>query len=283
MKKQWFSEKPISRKGEKSKWFTRVKRKVYSGKSKFQKIEIFDTYDFGRMLVLDGWIQLSQKDEFIYHEMIVHPAMFYHPNPKKVLIIGGGDGGVLREVLKYPIKEVFLDDIDKKVIEISKKYLPFVSKGALEDERVKIFVEDGLKFIKKFKNYFDVIIIDATDPRPRDIATKLFSPSFFEDAKKALKKEGILITQSGWFSERFSKKARKNIKKVFPFSKVHRAHISCFPFDEHSFTLGSKKINLEKVSFREIEKRFKKLKIKTKYYSPEIHFASTVSPRFFKK
>ncbi len=283
MSEQYFFEGPTSRKEKNIKWKTRVEKKVFSGQSKYQKIEIFDTYEFGRMLVLDGLIQLAKKDEPIYHEMLVQPAMFYHPNPKRVLIVGGGDGGSLREVLKHKtVKEVILDDIDEKVIEVSKKYLPFVSKGAFNDKRTKIAIEDGLKYIKNFKNYFDVIIMDATDPRPRDIAIGLFQKPFLKDAYKAMAKDGIISIQSGWVVENFSKMTRKNIKAIFPHMKLHRAFVPCFPFEEHTFTSGSKKIDLNKVAYQKIKKRFKKRRIKTKYYTPEIHLASSIIPNTWK-
>ena len=149
-KKDWFfedfklpTEPPVFT------WCTAIKRKIYSGKSQFQKIDVFDTEEFGRILALDGLVQLSTKHEFVYHEMFVHPAMLYHQKPERILIIGGGDGGALREVFKYPVKEVFLVDIDKKVIDVSRKYLPSVSKGAFNDKRLKIFNKDAISFVKK--------------------------------------------------------------------------------------------------------------------------------------
>ena len=282
MSKKWFREKPTSRVENNIIWKIKIKKKVYSRRNKCQKIEVFDTFEFGRMLVLDGLIQLATKNEHIYHEMLVHPALLYHSEPKRVLIIGGGDGGTLREVLKHKVKKIILDDIDEKVIEVSKKYFPSVSKGAFKNKRVKVVIEDGLKFIKNFDNYFDVIIIDATDPRPRDIAIGLFTKKFFRDAKKAMRKEGIISIQSGWFSESFSKMTRRNIKKVFPYFKIHRAFIPCFPFREHTFTLGSQKVNFEKVSMQKIERGFNKSRLRTKYYTPEIHFASGVSLKSWK-
>ena len=159
LKKGWFFEDfKLSTESPVFTWCTAIKRKIYSGKSQFQKIDVFDTEEFGRILALDGLVQLSIKHEFIYHEMFVHPAMLYHKKPERILIIGGGDGGALREVVKYPVKEIFLVDIDKKVINISKKYLPSVSKGGFQDKRLKIFNEDAIDFVKKYKNYFDIIL-----------------------------------------------------------------------------------------------------------------------------
>jgi len=259
-------------------WGVQIEKEVYSGKSDFQKIEIFDAKEFGRILALDGLIQLSTKHEYIYHEMLVHPAFLYHQKPEKVLIVGGGDGGVLREVVKHPVKEIFLVDIDKKVIEVSKKYLPSVSKGAFNDKRLKIFNEDALKFIKNYKDFFDIIICDSTDPYGPSIP--LFQARFYKDVLRALKEKGIFAAQTAYLKEKFAKMARKKLKKVFPFFKVHKAFVGCFPFDEHTFSFGSKKINFDKMSFREIENKYKKLKLKTKYYSPKIHFASVVLPKY---
>jgi len=280
-KKNWFFEDfKIPTEPPTSTWGVVIDKEIYSGKSKYQKIEVFDAKEFGRILVLDGLVQLSTKHEFVYHEMLVQPAMLYHPNPRKVLIIGGGDGGVLREVVKHPAKEIFLVDIDKKVIEISKKYLPSVSKGAFNDRRLKIFIEDGLKFIKRYKDFFDIIICDSTDPYGPSIP--LFQVGFYKDVLRALKEKGIFAAQTAYLKERFAKKARKRIRKVFPFFKVHKAFVGCFPFDEHTFSFGSKKIDFDKVSFSEINKKFQKLNLETKYYSPKIHFASAILPKYLK-
>lgn len=278
--KNWFFEDFKLGEPPTSTWGFLIEKEIFSGKSKFQKIEIFQTKEFGRVLALDGLIQLSTKDEFVYHEMLVHPAMFYHSNPKKILIIGGGDGGVLREIVKHPVKEIYLVDLDKKVIEVSKKYLPSVSKGAFNDKRLKIFIEDALKFIKKYNDFFDVIIDDLTDPTGPSRA--LWTTKFYRDASRALKENGVAAFQTAYLKEKFAKKARKKLKKVFPFFKIHKAFVGCFPFDEHTFSFGSKKLDFDKRSYNEIEKKYKKLKLKTKYYSPEIHFVSQVLPKYLK-
>lgn len=280
--KNWFFEDfKLPTEPPTSTWGVVINKEIYSEKSKFQKIEVFNTKEFGRILALDGLVQLSTKHEFVYHEMITHPAMFYHQNPERVLIIGGGDGGVLREVAKHQsVREIFLVDIDKKVIEVSKKYLPSVSNGAFNDKRLKIFNEDALKFVKKYKNYFDIIIDDLTDPKRPSLG--LWSVRFYKDILGALKKDGVAVFQTAYLKERFAQKARKKIKKIFPYFKVHKAFVGCFPFDEHTFSFGSKKVNFDKVTFEEINKKFKKLNLKTKYYSPEIHFSSQVLPKSLK-
>jgi spermidine synthase len=282
-KNQWFFEKTLPGVPPVMAIGIKIKKKIFSGKSPYQKLEVFDTFPFGQILVLDGIIQLSKVDEFIYHEMLTHPAMFYYPNPQKVLIIGGGDGGALREVLKHPVEEVYLVDIDKKVIEVSQKYLPFVSKGAFKNKKARIFIEDGIKFVKKYKNFFDIIIVDSTDPSGPSLA--LFSKNFYQDAFEALTKNGILSIQSGCLFEQFFhlKKILKKIKKIFPSVKIHKA---CVPSlqcsNEFTFTISGK-FDFEKVTLKDIEKRFKKLKLNLKYYNPEIHFSSTILPKYLKE
>jgi spermidine synthase len=272
--KQWFFEDFLPNEPQKSTWGFLIEKKVFSGKSKFQKIEIFENEEFGRILVLDGTVQLSTKHEFIYHEMLVHPAMLYHRNPKKVLIIGGGDGGVLREVSKYPVKEIFLVEIDPKIIEISKKYLPSVSRGSFSDRRLKVFNQNAFGFLENYQNFFDIIIDDLTDPS--GISFHLWEKRFYRKVLRAIRDEGIVSIQAGYLKEKFSEKLRKRMKEVFPNFVLHKAFVDCFPMDEHVFFLASKKINFEKISFKEIEEKFKKLNLKTRYYSPGIHFLSRI-------
>ncbi|XOB40735.1 MAG: polyamine aminopropyltransferase [Candidatus Nealsonbacteria bacterium] len=281
--KEWFFEKKLPNTVQNYRTGLRLKKRVYLGKSKYQKIEILDTFALGRIFVLDGILQLSEKYEFIYHEMISHLPLFYHPNPKRILIIGGGDGGVLREVLKHSLKEIFLAELDSKVVEVSKKYLPFLNlKNSLKQKKVRLFFEDGTTFIKKFKDFFDVIIVDSTDPM--GFSFPLFQKRFYKNSFSALKKQGIFITQSGNFLDQISeiKTAIKNLKPFFPYVKVHRIFTPDYQGSDFSFTLASKKINLEGFGIKKIEKRFKKIK-DIKYYSPEIHLASGILPKFYRK
>ena len=276
-KKKWFFEKALPGEPQFIIWGMAAGKEIFSGRSKYQKIEIFNNENLGRVLVLDGRVQLSTKYEFRYHEMLVHPAMIYHSNPEKVLIIGGGDGGALREMAKHPVKEIFLVDIDKEIIKISRKYLPSVSSGAFNDKRLKIFIEDGLKFIKKFNNFFDIIIIDSTDPQGP--SKKLFKIKFYRDIQRALRKEGIFAAQTGYYSDRWGKEAVGGIKRIFSFSKVIRVFVDCFPLGEQTFCLGSKKVNFDKFGPKEVKEKYEKLNLKTRYYSPEIHFSSLVFPK----
>ncbi len=277
--KTWFFENIKEGNPPTYAWGFLPKKSIYAGRSQFQEIEIFETEKFGRILILDGYIQLSTADEFIYHEMLVHPAMLYHPGPERVLIIGGGDGGVLREAVKHPVKEIFLVDLDKKVVDVSQKYLPSVSQGAFKDKRLKIFNVDALGFVKKYNNYFDVIIDDLTDPEGPSLV--LWRTDFFKDIASALRKNGVASFQTAFFEETTAQETRQNLRKVFPCFKIHHAFVGCFPFGEHTFSLGSLKVNFDKVSFETIRKKFQKVSLKTKYYSPEIHFSSRVLPKIY--
>ena len=281
--KKWFCEDavPGTRFGRMRHCFL-IDKLVFKGKSPYQEILIFDNPIYGRIFVLDGIVQLSEADEYIYHEMISHPILFSHPNPKKVLIIGGGDGGALREVLKHPVDEVYLVDIDKKVIEISKKYLPFVSRGAFKDKRLKLFIGDGLKFIKKFKDYFDIVIVDSNDPVGPSLT--LYSSNFYKEVFKSLKKEGIMVAQVGSFLdfENLVKKTFFKLKKFFSSAQIFKLTMPSYHCGEYSFIGASNKVNLNKIDFKRIKKRFDRLNIQTKYYSPEIHLASMAIPKIWK-
>jgi spermidine synthase len=256
-----------------------IKKKLYSGRFPCQKIEVFDTYAFGRVLVLDGIFQTSEKDEFIYHEMLCHLPMFYHPNPQKVLIIGGGDGGALEEILKHPVEKVWMVEVDVKVIEVSKKYLSSISKGAFKSEKTEVIIGDGLEFIKKYKNFFDVIILDLSDPWGP--ARQLISLKFYQDIKKALKKGGIISVQGGCLFDqiRLASIVFHRLKKVFSSVLIHKAPVLLYGSGELNFTVASD-VNLKKVTLKEIEGKFKKLNLDLKYYRPKIHFASAVLPKY---
>jgi spermidine synthase len=283
-KQKWFCERavPGKRLGKIKHCFL-IDKLVFKGKTPYQDILIFDNPIYGRVVVLDGIVQLSEKDEFIYHEIISHPILFSHPNPQKILIIGGGDGGVLREVLKHPVKEVYLADIDKKASEIFREYVPFVSKDSFRDRRVKVFFEDGRKFIKDFQDFFDIIIVDSNDYLGPSLP--LFSGKFYKDVVMALKKDGIMMTLIGSFLdfETLIKKIIKKLKVVFPKVQLYRIAIPSYHCGDFYFIGASKKINLGKVDFKKIEKKFQKIERKNqfKYYSPKIHSAIITLPKIW--
>lgn len=282
IKNQWIFEKNVPYDESRIKIGIEVKKRLYSGKSPYQKIDFFDTYGFGKILVLDGILQTSEKDEFIYHEMLCQVPMFYHPNPQKVLIIGGGDGGALEEVLKHPVQKVWLVEIDKKVIELSKKYLPLISKGAFKDKRGEVVIGDGKEFLKKYKNFFDVIILDLSDPLGP--AKDLITLKFYRQVQKALKQKGIVSVQSGSLTcqPKLVALIFKRLSKVFTFVKVHKAVVPSYQAGEYSFTVASN-LNLEKVNLKNLESRVRRLSIDLLYWFPGIHFSSAVLPKYLKK
>lgn len=258
----------------------RVKRKLYKGKSPFQKIEVMEFYNFGTALLLDDIVQTTVEDEFIYHEMLCQVPMLTHPSPKKVLIVGGGDGGSLEEVLKHKsVKEAVMVEIDGKVVEVSKKYLPSISKKAFSDKRTTLLIEDGLKYMKEHENEFDVIMLDLSDPEGP--AKKLISLPFYKDVKKALKKDGVVSVQSGSFTTQPELVAiiSKRLGKLFKQVQVRKACVPAYQAGEYSFTMASD-INLSKITQQTLQKRFKGFKKPLRYLSPAVYEASAVLPAY---
>ncbi len=258
----------------------KVEKVLFKGNSKFQKIEIIENLEFGKMLILDGAVQTSEKDEFIYHEMLVHVPLFTHPHPKSVLIVGGGDGGALRRTLYHPVDSVSLVELDQEVVEVCQKFLPSVSGNAFKDKRSKIIFGDGVNFIKKPEEKFDVILVDSTDPIGP--AEKLFSKEFYRDAFNALKDKGIFVTQSGSpiFQENVLKLAYFGLKSFFPLVHVYLCFVPTYPGVLWSYTIASKFWNPVNLKQEAIEKTMNKLNLKTNYYSPQIHLSAFSLPKF---
>jgi spermidine synthase len=254
----------------------KVKETLVRKKTKYQDLAILDTEAFGRMLVLDGIIQTTIKDEFIYHEMITHIPLFTHPSPKKVLVVGGGDGGVIREILKHSsVEKAVLCEIDGDVVEECRKYLPEIS-HALDDSRCEIFIGDGIKYVMEHKNEFDVIIVDSTDPF--NIAEGLFGGNFYKDIFNALTEDGMFIaqTETPFFLPDTVRKVYNDAKSIFPVTKMFMAAIPTYPGGYWSFTIGSKKYDPSMADITKIPE------MNTKYYTPELHTASFVLPKYVK-
>ncbi len=253
-------------------------KKIYSGKSKYQTIEVFDLKFWGRTMYLDGVLQTTERDEFIYHEMITHPALFSIEKPEKVLIIGGGDGGSLREVLKHKsVKEVILCELDEKVVDVSKKYLIKISKGSHNDKRAKVLIKDGRDLVKEYSNYFDVIILDLPDPS--DNCKFLISVPFYKEVKKALAKKGIISVQSESLTNqiKLASLINKNLKKVFKSVVTQKVCIPSYQAGEFSLTMASDS-NLDETNEKELKKKSNGFNLK--YWSPEIHFSSRILPKY---
>jgi len=252
----------------------RIKEVLYTKESKYQKIAVYETEDYGRLLTLDDTVMLTTRDEFVYHEMISHVPMLTHGSASKVLVIGGGDGGTVRELLKHPVSEIHLVEIDEDVIETSKKYFPTVSCG-LTDPRVKIFCEDGIEFVKNNKGY-DVVIVDSTDPIGP--AVGLFSVEFYKNVFDALNDNGILVaqTETPILFPDLVRKIYRDMSSVFPYTNMYTAVIPTYPGAFWTFTMGSKTID-------PVSKEISSLPVlETKYYSKELHKSYFILPPFVK-
>lgn len=266
----WFTEKQTEHFGITAK----IKCTLHTEQTEFQKLDMVETEEFGNMLVLDGMVMTTQKDEFVYHEMVAHVPLFTHPNPENVLVVGGGDGGVIREVLKHPgVKKATLVEIDGKVIEYSKKYLPEIA-GELENPRVEVKVDDGFLHIAQSENEYDVIMVDSTEPVGP--AVNLFTKGFYAGISKALKEDGIFVAQTDnpWFTPELITNVFKDVSEIFPITRLYIANIPTYPSGLWTFTIGSKKHDPLEVS----EERFHN--IETKYYTKELHKAAFALPKF---
>lgn len=257
----------------------KVDKMLHSETSKFQRIDIFDSPEFGRFLTLDGYMMLTEKDEFIYHEMITHVPMAVNPDAKSILVIGAGDGGVARELCKYDgIDEIDIVEIDERVVEACKKYLPKTACG-FDDPRVSLFFEDGVKYVRKCERQYDIIIVDSTDPfGPGE---GVFTKEFYGSCFSALKKNGIMVNQHEspfYAADRAAMKAaHKKIFKTFPVCKVYQAHIPTYPSGHWLFGFASN--GLDPIDDARL-KEWKKLKIKTKYYTTQLHAGAFALPAY---
>ena len=248
-------------------------------KSKYQEILVLDTYEFGKVLVLDGLVQTTEKDEFMYHEMLVHPAMVTHKKPERVLIIGGGDGGSVKETLKHTtVEEVHLCEIDEEVIIVAEKFFPTIS-GKLRDPKVKIIIEDGNKYLDEKKDYYDVIIIDSSDPISE--SEVLFQVDFYQKVKESLRKGGIMVaqTESPVLQQDYFKKAVSNIKSVFKYTGVYLGAVPSYPSGLWSYTMASNDVDIFNVDVN--RDRFKDLN--TEYFSDKLYSCLFDNPVFIKK
>jgi spermidine synthase len=259
----------------------RVKDVLYSGTSKFQKIDVLDVYEYGRMLVLYGSVMLTERDEFVYHEMITHIPAFVHENPQDVLVVGGGDGCTLRELLKHKeVKEMHLVEIDAKVIEISKEYLSDICQNSFDDPRVKIILDDGFYYLQKTPNKYDLIISDAPDPVPP--GDTLFQKEFFQLVKEHLKDKGIFVsqTESPFYHGDIFKKTYKNLSSIFKTVQVYLAWIPAYPGALWSFMFCSDSHDPLGDFNKDKYKQYLDAGFNTKYYNDKIHIASFSLPNF---
>ncbi|MCB1324392.1 MAG: polyamine aminopropyltransferase [Spirochaetales bacterium] len=252
-------------------------RVVYRQRSGVQRIEIFDNEAFGRVLALDGLMQLSTRYEHVYHEMLVHPALLNLEKPRSALVIGGGDGGALRELLKHPLERAVIVEIDQGVIDMCREYLPGVSAGAFDDPRVEIVIEDARGYVERQSAEFDVIVFDATDAYGPSEA--LWTTEMYRAIQKALRRGGIGAFQAGQFTEQYGIQGRDEIRAVFKHTQIHKAFVACFPFDECAFIIASDQTRVNRFDLKKIQQRFRSRKLTSAYYDPDMHLGSTLYPR----
>ncbi|MGI6093783.1 MAG: polyamine aminopropyltransferase [Veillonellaceae bacterium] len=258
----------------------RIKETLFAGKSEFQEIGLVDSWEFGRMLVLDGVFQTSIFDEFVYHEMIAHVPLVTHPNPKNVLVIGGGDGGTIREVVKHQTVEIAeMVEIDGMVVDVCKKFLPEISTALINNHpKLRLKIGDGIQHMKEAENKYDVIIVDCSDPiGPGE---GLFSHAFYQEVYKALKEDGLFVqqTDSPLYNQPLIKRLHKDVTSLFPIARTYLAHIPLYPGGMHCFTIGSKKYDPVKVDAAKcsaIEG--------TRYFNEEIFKGCFALPNFVKE
>ena len=271
----WFTEKHT----ENVKLSIQVDRQLYSSQSEFQRIDIFSSKEFGRFLTLDGYMMLTQKDEFIYHEMMVHVPMAVHPEVRKVLVIGGGDGGTARELIRYPaIEQIDVVEIDEEVVSACRQYLPQTACG-FDDERIHLFYEDGLKYVRRYEDTYDLILVDSTDPfGPGE---GLFTKEFYGNCYKALKAEGIMVNQheSPFYPNDAvaMQRAHKRIVESFPISKVYQAHFPTYPSGHWLFGFASKRYH---PLTDQDAARWKALGLRTRYYNEQLHRGAFALPNY---
>ena len=275
--KRWFTESLHSSIGQR----LHVQRVIFETSSPFQEILIFENELLGKVLVLDGIVQTTEADEFIYHEMLAHVPLLSHSSPSKVLIVGGGDGGIIREVLKHQtVHEVTMVEIDGKVIEACKRYMPKMSNGAFNDPRLELIIDDGYQYITSTYKTYDVIIIDSPDPIGP--AKKLFSDKFYSNCRRILSTDGVLVGQNGvpFLQPKELLESTKLLKRYFQEVTCYLAPIPTYQGGEMAFFWASDTQRLPHVSNDILTNNLNKSSIGTSYYSPAAHLASFALPKW---
>jgi spermidine synthase len=282
-KNNWFIDKD-----SRHRWiYHRIKKHILSVKTKFQQVEFIDTYELGRLVILDNKIQSAEADEFIYHETLVHPAMIAHPDPKIVLILGGGEGATLREVLRHgTVEKVVMVDIDEEFVSLCKKHLRNWHRGSFNDKRVELIFADAKEYISNSTPFFDVIIADISDPFEKGPAQELYTMKFYSDIKKALKTTGIFVTHvTGVFytSGRYRyMDILKTLNDIFPLTHFYYEYIPSYS-SLWGFAACSQKYSPRKISPDTVYKRLKKRNLDSlSYYDKETHTRLFQLPRFLR-
>ena len=258
----------------------KIEKRLFSGRSKFQEVEVLKSHGLGAILFIDGAVMLSERDEFVYHEMITHVPLFVHPAPESILVIGGGDGGTIREAFKHrSVKKIVMVEIDEMVVQVCREYLPSVS-FALDDPRLEILFEDGVKYVADTDERFDVVIIDSTDPVGP--GAPLFEKGFYENVANILVPDGIMITQAGspFYDHEIQQSMLENQRPFFNRLHIYLYSNLTYPGGLWSFGFASKGI-CPLIDFD--PGRVHKSGISTRYYNAGLHFSSFMLPAFIKE
>jgi spermidine synthase len=259
----------------------RIDKMYFEQKTEHQHLMIFHNAMLGRVMTLDGVVQTTEVDEFIYHEMMAHVPIFAHGEAKRVLIIGGGDGGMLREVLRHDkVQHVTMVEIDSAVIDMAKEYLPNHSAGAFDDERADIVIADGMDYVRETEDRFDVIISDSTDPiGPGEV---LFSDDFYAQCKRILNEGGVMATQNGvaFFQIDEVTTTSRRMGQHFSDQTFYSAAVPTYYGGVMTFAWGSDNVALRATPLQELQRRFAEAGFKTRYYSPQVHVASFALPQY---
>ena len=258
----------------------RITNQLFKERSSYQEIIIVQSPTFGRILILDGIVQLTERDEYIYHEIMAHVPFLTHGRVRDTLIIGGGDGGILREVLKHDIDNAILVEIDEHVISTCREFLPFISDGAFDDKRVNVVIGDGLKYLANVKDKYDLIIVDSTDRQGPGQA--LYTESFYRLCQHRLRPNGILVNQNGvpfLYPNHITLTYRRR-RKHFSTTSFFVAPVPSIYGGYFSFGWATNSRQALKVSNAILRRRFFSAKLETKYYTPEMHQACIALPKF---
>lgn len=271
----WFSENQTDH----MRISLRVREILHHEKSQYQEILVVDTYELGRTLILDDILQTSEFEEFTYHEMMAHVPMFAHPDPKRVLIVGGGDGGVLREVVRHPtVAEAHLVEIDERVLAATRKYLPSIS-SAFDHPKARVIVTDGIKHVADNPDSYDIIIVDSTDPMKH--ALGLFGEDFHRSAFRALREGGIYIQQSEspFYTPHLVRQIQVSLHKLFPKAGLYLGTVPLYPGGLWAYSYGAKgAFDTVVPEERVVERGF--AQFGTRYYTPAVHAAAFALPPF---
>lgn len=259
-----------------------VERVLFEGRTQFQDARIFENATFGKVMTLDGVVQTTEGDEFIYHEMLAHVPLFALDKPQDVLIIGGGDGGCLEEVLKHPVRSATMVELDGGVVDIAKQHLRSICGNAFEDPRTNLIVGDGAKFMAETDRQFDLIIIDSTDPiGPGEV---LFSESFYRDCRRCLTERGILITQNGvpFLQRPELDKSLSLFRALFTHAGFYLIVVPTYAGGFMALGCASNGTDVPNVAPELLASRYESAGFETRYYNTELHRACFAAPNFLR-